>query len=475
MIKTFIKAGLKLSLILVLTIGCLFVTSTILRPNKIVKPEDTTVRVDGFYALEKNSLDVLFLGTSHSYFGFNPSLLWKETGLGSYVFAGECQPIEITYRYLEEALKTQNPSLIVLDIFGVSETTEACKTEGIYRVNIEDMRLSGTKIKAYKELENQSLLENIIDVSIYHTRLKDLEKQDLQKAFTKQFNDNFGFTLGYTYERIIRDRELLEVSQSVKPSDDKWDSFIKIIELCKEEEIPILLVKTPYYIEESDAKIYNYVWEYADANDIDYIDFNKLTKEIGYVFDVDGDLWHANARGSKKITDYISTYINHNYQITPNISIYDDAYRNLYAKTEYALLSLEYNIEMLMDNIDDLDVTLAISYNDNGEIPLSVEKLEILSQLGYNFDGNSGMNQLRIINNKNIEQEKYAYDDDQIEFEINEFNIVMDTDGNIFVDGQLVNNPYSNICIGVFDNATGYPVDIFYIDASTNDLTILRK
>ena len=61
------------------------------------------------YALEEYSMDILFMGTSHTYYGFNPSVIYEKTGLNSYVFAGECQPMSITYHYFKEALKTQSP------------------------------------------------------------------------------------------------------------------------------------------------------------------------------------------------------------------------------------------------------------------------------------------------------------------------------------------------------------------------------
>lgn len=475
MMKTFIKGCFKLCLILILVIGCLFVTSTIMRPNKIVMPEDTTTKVDGFYALDENTLDVLLLGTSHTYFGFNPSILWKETGLSSYVFAGECQPIEITYHYLEEALKTQNPSLVILDLFGVSNTTESCKTEGIYRVNIEDLKLSRTKIKAYQELDNQSLLENIMDVSIYHDRLEDVTLDDFQRVFTRQFNNNFGFTLGFTYEKIVRDRELLEVNQMTKPTEEKWEAFLKIVELCKNKDIPLLLVKTPYYIEAEDAEIYEYVWEYADLNEIDYIDFNKLTKELNYVFDVDGDLWHANARGSKKLTDYLSMYLKENYSIESKTSVYDDAYNALYSKTEYALFNLENDLGQIISYINDMDVTVALSYREDIETVLTLEEMEILNTLGYNFSEHKGKNQLRILSNGIVINEKYSTEYEKIEFEINQYKVNMDTDGNILVDGQQINAPYSNLCVTLFDNETGYPVDTFYINDSTGNFEAQRK
>ena len=80
LLKFVILAALMACLVLYL--------SAVVRPRKDELPNDTSKKVSGFYALEENSLDILFMGTSHTYYGFNPSVIYENTGLSSYVFAG---------------------------------------------------------------------------------------------------------------------------------------------------------------------------------------------------------------------------------------------------------------------------------------------------------------------------------------------------------------------------------------------------
>ena len=141
--------------------------SAVFRPRKTDFPNDTTRKVSGFYALEEYSMDILFMGTSHTYYGFNPSVIYEKTGLNSYVFAGECQPISVTYHYLVEALKTQKPKLIVLDVFALLPSANKCQTDGIIKVNVENLKFSRNKIDALKLIKNENLWENLLDVSIY--------------------------------------------------------------------------------------------------------------------------------------------------------------------------------------------------------------------------------------------------------------------------------------------------------------------
>ena len=76
---------------------------------------DMTNKIAGFYNEEPNQFEVMFFGPSHAYAAFSPLELWEETGVKSYVFATQQQPLWATYTYIQEALKTQSPSLIVVE------------------------------------------------------------------------------------------------------------------------------------------------------------------------------------------------------------------------------------------------------------------------------------------------------------------------------------------------------------------------
>ena len=76
---------------------------------------DSIFKVDSFYDLEDNTVDVLVLGSSHAYQGINTAVLWRNFGIASFNLCGAAQPIWNTYYYLEEALKTQTPKAIILD------------------------------------------------------------------------------------------------------------------------------------------------------------------------------------------------------------------------------------------------------------------------------------------------------------------------------------------------------------------------
>ena len=106
--------------------------------------------VISFYNLKKNSLDIIFFGSSHSYASFYPDVIEEETNLKSYNFATQQQPIYITYHYMIEALKSQRPKYFVLETLMTSIDDEYA-TEGVNRDALDKMKLSKNKIHKLAE------------------------------------------------------------------------------------------------------------------------------------------------------------------------------------------------------------------------------------------------------------------------------------------------------------------------------------
>ena len=113
-------------------------------------------------------------------------------------------------------------------------------------------------------------------------------------------------------------------------------------------------------MEQEDANIYRSIWDICEQNDIDYIDFNYLTDEMNYVYELDGDSWHANEAGAFKITKYISDYINNNYDFINDNKVYEDNYHDLYFEALQAMFIKNNSYDRLMEYINTYDVTAII-------------------------------------------------------------------------------------------------------------------
>ncbi len=111
--KKYIRGPLKVLSFAV----CFAAIFLLLQPFFVPKfQRDSTSIVNGFYKLEEDSLDVLFLGASQMFCGVNAQKLTEEYGISSYDFGASAQSLNITDYYLREALKTQKPKLVMVEV-----------------------------------------------------------------------------------------------------------------------------------------------------------------------------------------------------------------------------------------------------------------------------------------------------------------------------------------------------------------------
>ena len=69
-----------------------------------------------YLAEEPDSIDVLFVGSSLTYCNVIPALFWEKTGLTAYDVTGPALTVPGEYYFLREALKTQSPSVVFIEI-----------------------------------------------------------------------------------------------------------------------------------------------------------------------------------------------------------------------------------------------------------------------------------------------------------------------------------------------------------------------
>ena len=72
---------------------------------------------DEFYSLSPNSLDLVFIGSSHAYCTFDPELIDNSLGTNSFNFGSPLQHADSSYYVLKEILKYQKPEVVIFEIY----------------------------------------------------------------------------------------------------------------------------------------------------------------------------------------------------------------------------------------------------------------------------------------------------------------------------------------------------------------------
>jgi hypothetical protein len=85
-----------------------------------------------FYNLPLDSVDVVFMGNSHSYVAFQPRIIDEIIPVSSYVVGTGGENIVLTYYELKELLKTQHPKVVVLETFALDLNDAYMPTQNYY-------------------------------------------------------------------------------------------------------------------------------------------------------------------------------------------------------------------------------------------------------------------------------------------------------------------------------------------------------
>ena len=264
-----------------------------------------------FYKLEKNSIDILFLGSSHTYTAFNPYLIEEKTGLNGYILATQQQPIWITYYYYKEALKYQKPKYVVIDVHMLISSDSEYAQEQVNRDAIDKMKWSRNKFDvinlSVKKEDRNSYYFNIIK---YHSRYKELNPIDWKTVFNGYTIDNKGYKR-LNFQGNQYDKNSIGINSEVSSIFYKNTEYMeKIIKLSNENNINLLLVKTPAIYSKEDYSKLNFVKIYAEENKIKLIDFigENMISELDYKTDF-YDKGHLDGEGSDKFSNEFIKYL----------------------------------------------------------------------------------------------------------------------------------------------------------------------
>ena len=267
----------------------------------------------GFYQLKKRTADVLFLGSSHCYCAFAPQMFYDRHGIRSYNLGTSQQSAWLSYYWLKEALRSQHPSVVVLEAFYLTTAPGGTGDEASYRKALDGMKmLSPVKAEAVFDICGMNLDPKLTPESFYltnlryHNRWSSLGEEDFRE------NPDRVKLKGYVPIGEAKKEENftaltasdLEGAEPVKIEERVITYLDRMRALCDEEGITLLLVKSP--TTHWSAGEHLAVSSWAQEAGVPFIDYNleDTYAALGYDFPEDSyDYGHANIRGAAKIAD----------------------------------------------------------------------------------------------------------------------------------------------------------------------------
>lgn len=272
-----------------------------------------TAKVVGFYNEEPYSFDVLFFGSSHMYCSVDPGILFEETGLSSYVFATQQQPLWITYHYMVEGLKKQSPKTAIVEIHMAAYNEGEYIDSATNHTAIDPIPLSENKIQMVKASAPYGEWRYyIFNIMKYHDRWEELEMSDYLRSYEKSTDPEKGYVRLEEVSSKPEQEEVSEITESKEIIQKNCDYINKIIDLANENGIELILFKSPSNASIDEKMYYNRVGELAAERNVNYIDFNSSYHYERMQLDIEQDFYdqrHLNESGVKKFVPYFADFL----------------------------------------------------------------------------------------------------------------------------------------------------------------------
>ena len=265
---------------------------------------------------EENTIDVLFVGSSLTYCNVIPAIFWEETGLTAWDVTGPELTVPASYHYLRQAIRTQNPSAVFIEISAVLYPRYTNFTKAV----VGQMPWGRERLEMIvNEAEPENRLGLLFPLHFYHSRWSELSSDDV-KVFLHGFDRDL--CAGYTYLNQYRVPggyvERTDSGMDTENNARNLQYLLKIAQVCREEGI------TPVFYESPAAstmprELMDPVYEALNAIEgAVVVNFNDHRDAIGA--ELQGDYYdnlHYNAVGAEKFTRFLAAWTDEHLALTP--------------------------------------------------------------------------------------------------------------------------------------------------------------
>ena len=269
------------------------------------------------YQQPKDTIDVLAIGTSQTYGGVNTNILWDEYGIASYNLTTAEQAYWVGYFYLVEALKTQHPKLVLLDA-KASTYPDDTNRHGRVILGTYGILSLPERIAAIEQCTGgENVLNFVLAFPEIHSNYATIEAESFIAPPT---NAGRGSSWkGYIEQDETEKHErpsFVWTTTKMAVNEHELEYFLKILELCQENDIEVMLVSYPYPDYANDHMYVNGIFKAAEEYGITGINYNNPDLRFGLRYSSDFADWqHLNLKGSANFSRKLAEDILELYDI----------------------------------------------------------------------------------------------------------------------------------------------------------------
>lgn len=269
----------------------------------------------------QKDLDVVYIGGSACFVFWQPLRAWNDCGFTSYNYA--TNGLEATsIKYLvKNAEKEMSPELYVIGVRPFQLWSDVGSAGALRYVTDSWSVFSYNRLSLINSFFDNHKREDdkisyIFDIANYHSN---------QEALGSQANWNYKSVheecpdLGWEWIDLYQYLEPprgYETEDRADLDENNKATLVNLCEYCKKNQLNVLFVVCPYYIEKEDQKAYNSINDIVASYGFDFLNANEYYEEIGIDFSKDFyNKRHVNCFGAEKYTVFLEQYIKEHYEV----------------------------------------------------------------------------------------------------------------------------------------------------------------
>ncbi len=297
-------------LTLVFIIGLIAVLG---RVNFVLRNKELAGMQDKFVEMPKDSIDVVFIGTSHQFCSINPDILYEDYGIEAFMLASSAQTVPMSYYAAMEAIEYQHPEMIVFEVLYCTNDFRVLIPEMTHAF-LDGMPVCEAKYLAINDLVDEGeRLQYYLPLEIYHSRWKELTEKDYSFADRSD--------RGGVYQEEVEWNSTIQVisAEEKEPIPAEMEKYLdKMVALCKENDVELVMYVAPFNTLRDDdefetavlntrQRMFNYLSDYAEENGLKYYNLFYEVDALGFDNETDWlDRQHLNCKGQEKLTRYMA-------------------------------------------------------------------------------------------------------------------------------------------------------------------------
>lgn len=269
------------------------------------------------YYEDESKHEVIMVGDCEVYENISTVELWKKYGITSYIRGSAQQLTWQSYYLLEDTLRYETPKVVVFNVLALKYNEP--QSEAYNRMTLDGMRWSSSKVDAIRAsmTEDENFVDYLFPLLRYHSRWSELTADDFQHIFSKDLVTHNGYYMRVDSKAQSEFPDPMPLTDYTLGSNAMY-YLDQMTALCKEKGIELVLIKAPteypHWYDQWDQQIV----EYAEENELSYINFIPLQEEMG--LDMSTDTYdaglHLNLSGAEKFADYFGAWLTENCDLT---------------------------------------------------------------------------------------------------------------------------------------------------------------